>query len=139
MPNYAGRPSKRREKAEEKARQTEEAEQEEQKSHKRKPIRIMGVPLLIVVAVLFHIFSAFNAIIFLTVLLGILNALLVLIYIWIAYNIFTMRPTAWMMSLILNGGMAIFNLFYFVVLGLVVNLITILILILPGVRREFGR
>jgi hypothetical protein len=64
---------------------------------------------------------------------------LVLIYIWIAYNIFTMRPTAWMMSLILNGGMAIFNLFYFVVLGLVVNLITILILILPGVRREFGR
>ena len=142
MPDYAGRPSKRREKAEEKSKQDEEAEQaklKEKKTHKKKPMRIMGVPLLVVFITILHIFSALNAIIFLTILLGILNALLVLIYIWIAYYIFTLRPTAWMMALILNGGMAVFNLFYSVYLGLIVNLITIIILVLPSVQREFRR
>jgi cation transport ATPase len=139
MPDYAGRPSKRRKKASEKAMDAEEAKLEEQKNSKRRPIRILGVPLLIALAAVLHIVSVLNAIFFLTILLGIVNALLVLIYIWVAYNIFTMRRTAWMMALILNGGMAIFNLFYFVFLGIIVNLLTILILILPSVRREFGR
>jgi uncharacterized membrane protein len=139
MPDYAGRPSKRREKASEKAKEADMAKQDEKKNSKRRSIRVMGVPILIALAAILHLISAINAILFLTVLLGILNALLVLVYIWVGYNIFTMRPTAWMMALILNGGMAVFNVFYFVVLGLAVNLVTILILVLPSVRMEFGR
>jgi uncharacterized membrane protein len=139
MPDYAGRPSKRRERASEKAEEAEKAKLEAQKNSKRRPVRVMGVPILIVLAAILHIVSAINAILFLTILLGIVNALLVLVYIWVAYNIFTIRPTAWMLALILNGGMAVFNLFYFVFLGIVVNLVTILILIMPSVRREFGR
>jgi uncharacterized membrane protein len=139
MPDYAGRPSKRRERASEKAEEAEKAKLEAQKNSKRRPVRVMGVPILIVLAAILHIVSAINAILFLTILLGIVNALLVLVYIWVAYNIFTIRPTAWMLALILNGGMAVFNLFYFVFLGIVVNLVTILILIIPSVRREFGR
>jgi uncharacterized membrane protein len=139
MPNYAGRPAKRREKAIEKEKEEAEEKQEEKKANKKRPIRVMGVPILIVIAAVLHVVSAINAVLFLTVLLGIMNALLVLIYIWVAYAIFTIRPTAWMLAIILNGGMAIFNLFYFVVLGLTMNLVTILVLILPSVRAEFGR
>jgi cation transport ATPase len=139
MPDYAGRPSKRREKANEKAEETEPTKQKETKNSKKRSTRVMGVPILIVLASMLHFISAINAILFLSVLLGILNALLILVYIWVGYNLFTMRPTAWMMALILNGGMAVFNLFYFVVLGLIVNLVTIIIIVLPSVRMEFGR
>ena len=139
IPDYAGRPSKRREKAKEKAEKAEEAEREEPTKKKRQPTRVLGVPILIVVVALFHVISAISAVLFLAVLLGILDALLILVYIWVAYNIFTMRSTAWILSLMLNGGMALFNLFYTVVAGLALNLITIILLILPSVRKEFGR
>lgn len=112
---------------------------EEPTKKKRQPIRVLGVPILIVVIVLLHIGSAITAIFFLAVLLGILDALLVLVYIWVAYNVFTIRSTAWVLALILNGGMALFNAFYFVVVGLAVNLITVVLLVLPSVRKEFGR
>ena len=138
MPDYAGRPSKRREKVKE-AEEARIEEQKEPKTKKKRNIRVMGVPILIVVAALLHIVSALNVIFFFTILLGILTPLLVLIYLWMAYNVFTMRPTVWMMVLILNGGMALFNLFYFVVLGVAVNLVTIIIIVLPSVRSEFGR
>lgn len=139
MPDYSGRPSKRRKKAIETAKKEEEAKTEKQMNSKRGPIRVMGVPILVVLAAILHLISAISAVLFLTILLGIINALLVLIYIWVAYNVLTVRPTAWVVSLILNGGMAIFNLLYFVVFGLMVNLVTVIILVLPSVQKEFGR
>ena len=139
IPDYAGRPSKRREKAKEKTNKADEAESEEPKKKKRQPTRVLGVPILIVIVALLHIMSAITAVLFLAVLLGIIDALLVLVYMWVAYNVFTMRSTAWVLSLLLNGGMALFNAFYFVVAGLAVNLITIILLVLPSVRKEFGR
>ncbi|MFX1578385.1 MAG: hypothetical protein ACFFBJ_01975 [Promethearchaeota archaeon] len=139
MPDYAGRPSKKRKKEIEKAKKEEEEKAEEEKNSKRRPTRVMGVPILVVLATILHLVSAISAVFFLTILLGILNALLVLIYVWVAYNIFIMRPTAWALSLILNCGLAIFNLFYLVVFSLMVNLVTVIILVLPSVQKEFGR
>ncbi|MGQ4871715.1 MAG: hypothetical protein ACP6IT_07750 [Candidatus Thorarchaeota archaeon] len=98
-----------------------------------------GRPAVIILSTVLNGISAVLAFVYLTALVGPSVILLSLIYLWIAAYTYIQRPTAWMLSLIFNGGMVVFYALVFTFLPAIVNGVTVLILATSDMRRALGR
>ncbi len=93
--------------------------------------------LALMVAVALNLADAVLVILFNSLLIGPFTPLLVVFFVWVAYYLYAQRPTGWTLALILNVGSALFNLFFYNPVPMIVNIVTVIVLALPQVKLFF--